>query len=256
MIDVLIPIVDKASDYQKAIEAISDMEELNIILGVTNTLAKELNFDYPNVTVQIFKNGSKTEEIINAMQRFVESDNVFIARKPFTREEFMEFINADADIVTCELPKGNAFTRFFRRVWALIIKHIFGVKFFQGDTSLVYFNEGVGSLLDKVNNLSYATRIDRWRSIKQETVKTSYPRAMPATDMRTNIILIVCSVLSLLLGLAVTLIVAFLAKITPLVIVLLICLDIVCLSVSLFLIITYLFNRKIGKRDFMKAIEA
>ena len=256
MIDVLIPIVDKPQDYLKAIESLRDEQNLNIIVGVTAAIAKEYSFDAPNVTVQIFKNGSKKEEVINALQRFIESDNIFVARKPFTREDLYEFINADADIVTCQLHKGNAVTRFFRNLWALIIKYIFGVKFFQGDTSLIYFNEGVGSLLDKVNNLSYATRIDRWRSIKQETIQTSYPRAFPETDFRTSLTLILCSVLSLAVGLTVTLLVALLAKVTALVIVLLICLDIVCVFISLFLVITYLFNRKIGKRDFMKAAEA
>lgn len=256
MIDVLIPLVDKPQEFIKSIESIAGFSEVNIIVGTTSELAKQYDFDYPNVTMQIFKNGSKREEILNALQKFIMNANVFIARKPFTREEFENFVSADANIVSCERVQGNIATRFFKKLWSKIIRYVFGVKFFMGDTSLMFFNENMGSILDKVNNLSYSTRVSRWRGIKQQTIKTSYPPVKAESDPKSNLMLILFSILSILIAVVVTTLVAIFTKPIVLVIILLVCLCMVCLSVSSFLILTYLFNLMIGKRDFIDAVPA
>lgn len=255
MINVLIPVVDKPEQFLKSAREICDDINLQLVIGVTKTIANVYDFNIPNAIVKVYDDGSGREEIINALQPLLLGEAVFIARKPFTREEFYQFINKEAQIVICEDKKMNPVSSLFNNLWRKIVRAIFGVKFFHGDTSLVYFNAGLGNVLTNVSNLSYCTRVDRWKGVTQDTVKSSSPKAKVNCDKGTGLRLLLFAILSLMIGVVATALISVFVKVNVVIGLLVACLDIICLSTSALLMITYLFNLKIGKKDIKKAIE-
>lgn len=255
MIDVLIPIVKDPDTFLRSMEELKERKDVRFIVGITSSVAKSANFDLPNMIIKIYRDGSKREEIINALQSSLQGDKTFIARKPFTKEEFEKFTSSKADIVICQKHKQNAFSQFFVRLWTLMIKYIFGVKFFAGDTSLIYFNSELGEVLTRVTDLSYSTRVDRWKGIKQEIIPSTSAPAKIDRDTKRNLLLLLYAFIALAVAVTVTTVVAIFTKVNVVTALFLVCLDCISLSVAFLLLMSFLFNQKIGKKRYLKALE-
>lgn len=249
MINVLVPIVDKPNDYLKSVMALNGLENVQLIIGVTESIAQQYDFNLKNAVLKTYKNGTQKEQIINDLQSNIAGDGTLIARKPFTKEDFDAMTTTNANIVTCAGKKRNRFTAFFYNLWANLVKFIFGVKLFDGDPSLIYFDGELSQVLPQVANLSYVSRVDRWKGATQEVVKTKYPPANLNSDRNFNLILLVCSLLSLAVGALVTTLVAVFIKVNVLAVIALFLFDVLCVAIFVLLMISYLFNCKVGRKD-------
>lgn len=255
MINVLVPVVENAEEFLKSVKGICNLTNVQIIIGVTHSIAGKNDFKVPNAIVKEYEDGVTREEMINALQPLLLGEAVFIARKPFTKEEFDNFTSQREQIVVCKDRPKNKFVSFFKRIWRKIVKAVFGVKFFEGDPSLIYFNEELGGVLTNINNFSYCTRIDRWRGTTKTAVETSYPNVKPQQDKALNLKLILSAVAALIIGAVTTTLVCIFAKVTIVIGMLLACLDLICLSIFTFLLIAYTFNMQVGHKNINKIKE-
>lgn len=255
MINVLIPVVDNPEKFLNSAKSICSDLNVQIVIGVTESLANVYDFKVPNAIVKVYADGSDREEIINAMQAVLLGEAVFIARKPFTKDEFYRFTSQESQIVVCEQTQKNVIMKFLYGLWCKIVKAVFGVKFFQGDTSLVYFDKNLGNVLTNVSNLSYCTRVDRWRGISQAAIPTREPTSKIKYDKKMALRLLLFAILSIVVGVVVTTVVSIFTKVNIVIGLLLACLDAICLIITFLLLITYCFNMRIGKKNITKAIE-
>lgn len=250
MVTILIPIVENPGAFLESIKAVAANNK--VVVGVTKSLAKDF-LGIPNLSVNVYKDGSDREEILNALQAEIEDGtSVFIARKPFTKEEFGKFTRSGAQIAVCE-KKQNSFLKIIFKIWSFIIKHIFGVNLFEGDTSLIYFNEDLASVLQMVNNLSYCTRVDRWKGTTQEAIFTASPPAKVGRNAK-NVLFLVFAFLAITVGVVVTSVVAVYTNVSVLVGLILACLDVLCFVVALVLVFAFIFNIEVGRKN-LQSIE-
>lgn len=254
MINLVIPIIDKKEEYTKSIQEISSRADLNILVGVSEGLVSELNL--PNsAVVKVYKKGSKKEEIINSLKAYLTSGKVVIARRPFTKREFESIVSSDAQITYFESKRKNGFREFCKNIVSSMVKLLFGVDFFDGDISLIGFDEDLGEVLANVNSLSYATRVDRWRGVEHEKVEAENPAIEIEDNKKSNAKLISFSVLSTIIPVIVTVIVAVFAKVSFVIGMLLFCFVLLGVCSTLLMLCTLYFNNRVGKRYFDDAKE-
>lgn len=249
MINVLVPVTENAEEFLKSVNSICDDIAVQLIVGVTESLAKKYDCNIPNAIVREYEDKVSREEMLNDFQPLLLGEGVFIARKPFTKEEFKNFTSQREQIVVCKSKEKNKIVGLVKRIWRSIVKVIFGVKFFEGDPSLIYFNKELGGVLTNINNFSYSTRIDRWRGTTKTAVDSSYPNVKPQQDKVLNMKLLICAFVALAMGVVTTSLVCIFAKVTVVIGLLLACLDIICLSIFTLLLIAYTFNMQVGHKN-------
>lgn len=252
MINVVIPVIDNPEEYSKSILSISTDKDVSIIVGVTSELEHSMILP-PSIKLKVFKNGSKKEEIINALQSLLSNGKVVVCRRPFTRNEFDKLVSSNAQATYFARKPKSSFVEFFRNILSFMIKFLFGVNFFDGDVSMIAFDADMSSVLQNVGNLSYSTRVDRWRGIEQSTVESERPPVKIESDKAANIRLIIFAILSLLVPVAITVIVAIFAPVTFVIGMILFSICVLGFVGMILILCSLYFNKIVGKRYFEQA---
>ena len=256
MLNVVIPIIDNIQKYRDLLFGIVGSDQINVLIGVTSSLKSKLNnFEEhsDNVSILEYTDDSTKESIINSLQRFIPNGAVMIMRKPITVEEFHSFIKNKKDIVVCE-SNDKPVKRFFKIIWQKMLQLFLGLKEYNGDSSVILFNENISSVLYESNDLSYASRVDRWRGLEQGSVKVDGPPAKVEIDKKSILINSIIAVLSIVIGVIITVCVSLFASMSIIVGLLLFCLDAICLSISLVMCVLIAFNILVGKKHFPNAV--
>lgn len=255
MINILIPITQNAKGYKKIIADLSSNEEAEIFIGVISSQKNALQYpNRDNIHVIEYDNSAKREEIINSMQKYIQVGELFIMRKPITYNEFKDFLKNDRDIVVCK-TNLSPIKKFFFMIWQKILRLCLGVRLYDGDTSAIYFGEDLAAVLAQSNNLSYSSRVDRWRGVDQGSVIVEGEPVKTEVDKKENIKYLLFGLLALILGAAVTTVVAIFARVNVIIGLFLLCLDAICLAVFLLLLVVIIFNTVVGKKKFSSALE-
>ncbi len=255
MLNVVVPIVNNSKMYVKLLTSLSNVNGVNVFVGyVTSQKNDLLSVEGNNFNFIEFKDGSHREEIINSLQKYLGEGAILILRKPITVNEFNSFANTKRDIVTCRrtLTKIQS---FFMGLWQKILKLCLGVKLYDGDTSAIYFGDDISSVVLNSSNLSYNSRVNRWKGVDQDTTVVEGDKVKADKDTKTNINSMIISLIALLIGVVVTTIVSIYATVNIIVGLLLFCLDVICLSVILIFAIMTIFNNIVGKKQYGYAVE-
>lgn len=255
MLNVVVPIVNNSKRYVKLLTSLSNVNGVNVFVGyVTSQKNDLLSVEGNNFNFIEFKDGSHREEIINSLQKYLGEGAILILRKPITMNEFNSFANTKRDIVTCRrtLTKIQS---FFMGLWQKILKLCLGVKLYDGDTSAIYFGDDISSVVLNSSNLSYNSRVNRWKGVDQDTTVVEGDKVKADKDTKTNINSMIISLIALLIGVVVTTIVSIYATVNIIVGLLLFCLDVICLSVILIFAIMTIFNNIVGKKQYGYAVE-
>lgn len=255
MLNVVVPIVNNSKRYVKLLTSLSNVNGVNVFVGyVTSQKNDLLSVEGNNFNFIEFKDGSHREEIINSLQKYLGDGAILILRKPITVNEFNSFANTKRDIVTCRrtLTKIQS---FFMGLWQKILKLCLGVKLYDGDTSAIYFGDDISSVVLNSSNLSYNSRVNRWKGVDQDTIVVEGDKVKADKDTKTNINSMIISFIALLIGVVVTTIVSIYATVNIIVGLLLFCLDVICLSVILIFAIMTIFNNIVGKKQYGYAVE-
>ena len=171
MINVLVPIVDRLTEYEKMIEKIALDKDATIFVGALEEFKDKLNFKEKNVIIKFFKNGSGKEEIINSLHSIdKESGKIILLRRPVSETEFDKLKTSKKDIAYLK-KKRNKFSAWWHNLWKNLIKKIFAFYYFE-DISAISFNTTCFNLLSSLTNLSYVTRIDRFVGFEMEEIDT------------------------------------------------------------------------------------
>ncbi len=257
MINIIVPIVDRNKKFDNILNKLSQMTDLNVLVGINEDIFLDVRSkieDSENITFFKYAKGSKREAVINALQSKIVTGSILVMRKPLTLDEFNQFIYSNHDIVTCK-RKFNKFSSFIFNVWQKILKMILGLKLYDGDTSAIFMGDDISAVVSASGNLSFSSRVNRWRGVEQSTVQTTAENVKSEFDKKDNIKFAITSIFSLLIAIVVTTCVAVFTQIGIIVGLLLVCLDMICLSITFIMLLLLLFNISVGKKNFVNAME-
>ena len=254
MLNVLIPIVSNVKAYQKLLSALNSADNLNVLVGITSSLKSQLTSIGENVYVIEYEDGSSRESIINGLQKYLEEGAVMILRKPITIEEFNNFIRTKKDVVVCKKNEGKV-KQFITFIWQKLLKLFLGIKLYEGDTSVILFGEDVSSIFSSINDLSFSSRVDRWKGLEQGVVEVKGSAVKTEIDKMAVIKYMIIALISLLISVVVTTCVSLFVPMSIIIGLLLLCLDIISLTIICIMVVLILFNFSVGKKHFQNAIE-
>lgn len=255
MINVIVPIENNAKHYRKILSDLSGNDEITVYVGVVqNQLQYIQDLESENINMIEYLDGAKREEIINALSKFIPAGELVIMRRPITSVELERFLNSKSDITVCK-NKISGFKKVFVMLWQKLLKMCLGIKLYAGDTSVIDFKEDVSPVVLQSSNLSYSTRVDRWRGLTQGSVEVSGNPVKTSIDKKTNIKYLLFAILALVVGVAVTTLVSLFVKVSIVIGLLLFCLDVIMFAIFLLLIIVIMFNCIVGQKHFSMATE-
>lgn len=250
MINIVVPIIDENKEkFLKLLSKIDGAEELAVYVGVENK-NKDVGLlfeESENISVLVYEDGADIEELINGLQRYVGMGATVILRKPISLDELSRFLNCKQDIATCKKQRSKI-KGFIFNIWQSIIKLFLGIKEYEGDTSVVYLSEDISAVVGESGNLSFSTRANRWRGIEQSTIEVKGEPIKHEIDKKTVLKYSLIATVALLLGVIVTTVVCLTVKVSIIIGLLLICLDMICLAVAVLTIIITIFNTRVGKK--------
>ena len=188
MNNIIIPVI--GVDQLEFVEEVKKLKNIKIIIGITEEISKNLKkTTKKNVIVKVFTNGAKKEEIINSLRDQIDEGRVLICRKAITKEEINEFFKVNSDIAVCDV-KRNKFQAFFFNLWQEFMSILFGFKLFEGDVSVVMFNENLFKVISNIENLSYASRVNKWKGVSVKSINTQSPPIKKEYDkLKSNLML-------------------------------------------------------------------
>lgn len=175
MINLILPVVEepeKFAEFAKKVEK----SDVKVFVGVK----KGLNFDLggkrkrqkPNIEVHTYAENANVEEIINSLHTLkMEKGRLLICRRPLTDEEFSKLTHSQKDVATLKAKHSKFFT-LLKDFAKRIVKRFFAFTYFE-DISAICFGENMFELMSTIQNLSMASRINRYVGIEIEEVETA-----------------------------------------------------------------------------------
>lgn len=258
MINVIVPIIDKSKKFDEILKKLSQQEEIKVFIGVVENLYNDLLLkvgESDNISIIKFSNGSRREEIVNALQNHIQGGSIMIMRRPIKIDEFNKFISSKKDVVTCRRDLDR-FKGFIFLLWQKILRFFLGLRLYDGDPSVIYINADISSVTAASGNLSFATRANRWRGIEQDVVTVSGKEKVKSEyDKKDIAVYSIVSALLLIAAVTVTTCVSVFTNVSIIVGILLISLDLVCVAIAFILLVIMLFNLLVGKKMFKSAME-
>lgn len=255
MINVIVPIVHNAKSYKKVLSSLVNVDNVNVLIGVVSSQMSVLQtLEGDNIYYVEFKDGSNREAIINSLQKYIGDGALLIMRKPILPNELSEFLNTDKDVVVCKRNMSTVKSLFFQ-LWQKILRLCLGVRLYEGDTSVIYLGEDIATVISGTRNLSYSTRVDRWRGLVHGSVIVQGEPVKTDKDIKLNIKYALIALLAIIIGVVVTVVVSLYARVNIIVGLLLFCLDVICLATALILLVMIIFNNTVGKKNFGYAEE-
>lgn len=256
MLNIVIPITKNLDKYRNLLEGVAGSFDIKVLLGVKHDLYQAVVNEFgqvENFDLFEFDNGADKEEIINAMQDYLVDGSIMILRKPISVKEFDKIIKSDRDIVTSKKVRTK-FQTFLLNFWQKITKMILGVKMYAGDYSMVLFSQDIADVVMRTGNLSYSSRVNRWKGIKQGVITTEERADKQEIDHKLNVRNILLAVILIAIGAIVTTVVSIFVDMTIIIGLFLFCLDAICLCVAGILIVIVIFTNLTGKKHYNKAL--
>lgn len=255
MINVIVPIVHNAKSYKKVLSSLVNVDNVNVLIGVVSSQMSVLQtLEGDNIYYVEFKDGSNREAIINSLQKYIGDGALLIMRKPILPNELSEFLNTDKDVVVCKRNMSTVKNLFFQ-LWQKILRLCLGVRLYDGHTSVIYLGEDIATVISGTRNLSYSTRVDRWKGLVHGSVIVQGEPVKTDKDIKLNIKYALIALLAIIIGVVVTVVVSLYARVNIIVGLLLFCLDVICLATALILLVMIIFNNTVGKKNFGYAEE-
>ncbi len=179
MINVIVPIVEDVEGFCKFIES-QKSKDVQFFVGVKSGLKDRLVLEQKNVEIHVYANTSKKEEIINSLNSCkLKKGKIVVVRRPLEPDEFHNLTNMNKDI-TIISSRHNNFLSKLKRFYGWIVRRFFAFTYIE-DISAICFDEDLFELLSCCQDLSMATRINRYVGLdighvdtQREMVKREY----------------------------------------------------------------------------------
>ncbi len=194
MINILVSIVENPQEFAKFVET-KNKKGYKFFVGIKESLAKDFVVKSKNVEIHKYKDSSKKEEIINALQSCKLSEGkIMILRRVPTEDEFLMLEKSEKDIVTLKARRGK-FAEAWKRFMAKIIRKMFAFTYFE-DISAICYGRNMFRLLSVCQNLSMTSRINKYVGLKIEEIETtSQPVKKDFTKWKTVLLFTLVTVL-------------------------------------------------------------
>lgn len=185
MVNVIFPIIEDTKENKNFFDLLKKQKKVYIVAGVTQSLQKKYKItDGKLGVVKVYENDSKKEEVINSLKKHLKKGSILIIRKPITKEELDKFVESNADITICAEKKRNSFKTFFNNIKKKMIKFLFGFLPYSDKLNAIMFNDNPSEVLQNALNISFFTRVDRWKGysyasvdVSGESVKLDYKKS-------------------------------------------------------------------------------
>ncbi len=248
MINVIIPITSVEKGYAEMIGELAFYDELNVLVGIWESCQDKIVFD-SNVKTIVFKDGTNKEQMINSLSMLVLAGKILILRRALGRKDLEKFLSSNESIVLGAKKKRNKVASFFVGIWHKFIKLIFGVGFFEGDTSAIMFDEDFSEVLLQAGNISYNSRVNRFRGVTEKTVEIAEGKADPyPIDKKQTAVYSSISAGLVAVAVLVTVLLCLFVNISFIIGLLIACVDIICVFMAGIFMMMLFFNRRVGKR--------
>lgn len=170
MINILIPIVESASEFEKFVNS-KKSKNYKFFIGIKQSLAKDFAIKSKNVEVHVYTDNSNKEEIINSLHSCnLVYGKIMILRRVPTEYEFEALEKSDKDIVTLK-AKRSKFSSAVKNFVGKIVRKIFAFNYFE-DISAICYGQNMYQLLSVCQNLSIASRINKYVGVEIEEIET------------------------------------------------------------------------------------
>ena len=251
MLNVIFPITEDTKENKKLLEVLKKKKGTRLIVGVKESLKKNFKLsESENVVYRIYADESKKEEMINSLNAFTKKGKILFIRKPITEDELDGFLSSKSDITICSEKKRNAFSNFFYKLGKLMTGFLFGFTTYGGKNNAILFGEEPSDVLRMANNISFSTRVNRWKGYSVSSVQVDGD-GYKFEYNKLSIASMICLWLSLfLMSVTGTIVYFCYAQATFLSVLLFVCLNIL-LCIALLIAITVAIMRKdAGERYF------
>lgn len=171
MINILVPIVENPKEFAQFINS-KKSKNFKFFVGIKQNLLKDFSVKNKNIELRVFTDTSNKEEIINSLHSCeMSKGKILILRRIPTESEFEKLSNSDKDIVTLK-ASHNKFVTAMKNFVKKIIKKIFAFNYFE-DISAICYSENMFELLSVCQNLSMASRINKYVGVEFEEIETT-----------------------------------------------------------------------------------
>lgn len=194
MINILVSVVENPQEFARFIES-KNAKGYKFFVGIKESLAKDFVVKNKNVEIHKYKDASKKEEIINALQSCKLSEGkIMILRRVPTEDEFSMLEKSEKDIVTLKARRGK-FAEALKRFMAKIIRKMFAFTYFE-DISAICYGKNMYRLLSVCQNLSMTSRINKYVGLEIDEIETtSQPVKKDFTKWKTVLLFTLVTVL-------------------------------------------------------------
>ncbi len=257
MINLIFPITVDKPDNRKFFEETKKRKDINFLVGVSEDLKEVYKPTATNKNVQVcvYKNGSNTEEIINALKDYTKKGKIIVIRAPIAQRELDKFISSNADITYCTKKKEGKVKTFFKDLGQKIVRTIFGFSPYQSNGRAIAFGEGPSDILREGYNISYATRVDRWKGYSYAEVDVQGEEIKPIYNVKSVALSLAIWSIVLLMAIAGTVVYFCFMPATFLSVFVAICGLFLSVTALLIAIAISLLKINAGERYYEKAIE-
>ena len=184
MVNILVPVKEK--DMIKFCQDVEKMPNVHLIVGVTEQLKKATKLKGKNTDVKVFSDETQKEQMINALKAQTDEGKIIVCRKAVDAKVLQKFINSEKDIALCKIKRGK-FKTFLFNCWQKIVNFVFGIGCFEGDTSVVAFSKDLFKVLNNTDNLSYYSRINKWKGVSFDYIDAGITPVKMEYDKKRNI---------------------------------------------------------------------
>ena len=164
MVNIIFPITEDDQKQKTLFDYLKKKKNIRLIVGVAEPLKK--TYKLAESDSQIFKvyaDSSKKEEIINSLIKFAKKDKTLIIRKAISAEEIDKFLASKTEITICKEKERNGLCEFFYNLGRKMMKFLFGFMPYGGKNNAIMFGQELSDVLRSANNISYSTRVNRWK---------------------------------------------------------------------------------------------
>lgn len=210
MINVIVPIVEDVEGFSKFIEN-QKSKDIKFYVGIRESLKEQFVLSQKNVELHVYADTSKKEEIINSLNTCkLKKGKIVVVRRPLEQDEFNNLTNADKDI-TILSSKHNNFISKLKKFYGWIVRRFFAFSHIE-DISAICYDEDLFELLSCCQDLSMATRINRYVGLEIGEVETQKEMVKREYNKVNNLLLLLLPSLFLIGSLVGAILICVLVK--------------------------------------------
>ena len=253
MINIILPITEKVEEFSQFIE--TNLEsDVKFFVGIKENLKDKLSVKNKNVEIHVYDNKANREEIINSLHSCkMKKGKLMILRRPLNAVEFSLLSKSSNEIATLKAHRSN-FANSIKKFAQNIVKKFFAFSYFE-DISAICYGESMFELLSTCENLSMATRINKYVGVDIEEFETPTKPVNKHYNKATNILNLMLGVLFLLGSIVGGVLVCLYTKLQALTVVLVIFWIVIALMVQMVSIVNFTRTLAVGNLRYGRAEE-